>query len=40
VEWDAKPVGDGTPGPVARALRELLDQDMRSGRGRLIEVSY
>ncbi|PYM93463.1 MAG: hypothetical protein DME04_11540 [Candidatus Rokuibacteriota bacterium] len=40
VQWDAKPVGDGKPGPVARALRELLDQDMRSGRGRLIEVSY
>jgi 4-amino-4-deoxychorismate lyase len=40
VEWDAKPVGDGQPGPVARALRELLDQDMRSGRERLIEVSY
>jgi 4-amino-4-deoxychorismate lyase len=40
VEWDAQPVGDGQPGPVARALRELLDQDMRSGRERLIEVSY
>jgi len=40
VEWDAKPIGDGKPGPVARALRELLDQDMRSGPERLTEVSY
>jgi len=39
VEWDAKPVGDGKPGPVAKALRELLEQDMRSGP-RLIEVGY
>ncbi len=40
VEWDGKPVGDGKPGPVARALRELLEQDMRSARERLIEVPY
>ncbi len=40
VEWDRKPVGDGKPGLVARALRELLVQDMRSARERLIEVPY
>ena len=40
VEWDGKPVGDGKPGPVARALRELLERDMRSARERLIEVPY
>jgi len=40
IEWDKKPIGDGKPGPVARALRELLQDDMRSGRGRLIEVPY
>ena len=40
VEWDRKPIGDGTPGPIARALRELLQDDMRAGRGRLIEVPY
>ncbi|MBI2158298.1 MAG: aminotransferase class IV [Candidatus Rokubacteria bacterium] len=40
VEWDGTPVGDGTPGPVARALRELLEQDMRSARDRLLEVPY
>jgi 4-amino-4-deoxychorismate lyase len=40
VEWDGKPIGDGKPGPVARALRELLEQDMRTGRDRLIDVPY
>ena len=40
VEWDGKPIGDGKPGPVARALRELLQDDMRSARDRLIEVPY
>jgi len=40
VEWDGKPIGDGKPGPVARALRELLQEDMRSGLDRLIEVPY
>jgi 4-amino-4-deoxychorismate lyase len=40
VEWDGKPIGDGKPGPVAAALRELLEQDMRSGRDRLIDVPY
>ena len=40
VEWDQKPIGDGKPGPLARALRKLLQEDMRSGRDRLIEVPY
>ena len=40
VEWDGKPIGDGRPGPVARALRELLEQDMRTARDRLIDVPY
>ncbi|HSF06977.1 MAG TPA: aminotransferase class IV [Methylomirabilota bacterium] len=40
VEWDRKPIGDGKPGPVTRALRELLKEDMRSGRERLIDVPY
>ncbi len=40
VEWDQKPIGDGKPGPLARALRELLQDDMRSGRDRLIDVPY
>jgi 4-amino-4-deoxychorismate lyase len=40
VEWDGQPIGDGKPGPVAGALRELVEQDMRSARDRLIDVPY
>ena len=39
VQWDAQPIGDGRPGPVARALLHLLEEDMRSGN-RLIDVPY
>jgi 4-amino-4-deoxychorismate lyase len=39
VQWDAQPIGDGRPGPVARALLGLLEEDMRAG-DRLIEVPY
>jgi 4-amino-4-deoxychorismate lyase len=40
VEWDRTPIGTGKPGPVAAALRELLEEDMRSGQRRLLEVPY
>ncbi len=39
VQWDAQVIGDGRPGPVARALLRLLDEDTRSG-DRLISVPY
>ena len=39
VEWDSQPIGDGKPGPVARALLQLLEDDMRTG-DRLIDVPY
>jgi hypothetical protein len=32
-------IGDGNPGPVARALFQLLEDDMRSS-DRLIDVPY
>src|SRR5262245_3575129 len=40
VEWDSKAIGGGNTGTVAAALRGLLEEDMRSGRERLIEVPY
>jgi len=40
VEWDQKPIGDGKPGPIARALRDLLQNDMRSATDRLIDIPY
>ena len=39
VEWDGQPIGDGKPGPAARELLQLLDDDMRTG-DRLIDVPY
>jgi 4-amino-4-deoxychorismate lyase len=38
VEWDNAPIHDGKPGPMARALLELLEEDMRTGAGRLIDL--
>jgi 4-amino-4-deoxychorismate lyase len=37
VAWDGQPIGDGKPGPVARALLAVLEEDMRTG-DRLIDV--
>jgi 4-amino-4-deoxychorismate lyase len=39
VQWDGKPIGDGKPGPVSKALLQLLEEDMRTG-DRLIDVPY
>ena len=39
VQWDAQLIGDGTPGPVAKALLRLIEEDMRTG-DRLIPVPY
>ncbi|HVQ15797.1 MAG TPA: aminotransferase class IV [Vicinamibacterales bacterium] len=39
VEWDGQPIGSGKPGPIAKALLDLMEEDMRSG-DRLIEVPY
>ena len=39
VAWDDQPIGDGRPGPVAKALLALLEEDMRTG-DRLIPVPY
>jgi 4-amino-4-deoxychorismate lyase len=39
VAWDGHPIGDGKPGPVAKALLALVEQDMRTG-DRLIPVPY
>jgi 4-amino-4-deoxychorismate lyase len=40
VEWDGKAIGDGKPGPVAKALRELLEHDMHTASDRLIAIPY
>jgi 4-amino-4-deoxychorismate lyase len=40
VEWDGKPIADGKPGPMAPALRDLLERDMREAQDRLIDIPY
>ena len=40
VTWDNQPIADGKPGPVSRALLELLEQDMRGAKERLLDVPY
>jgi len=39
VQWDDIRIGDGKPGPVSKALLELLEEDMRKS-DRLIPVPY
>jgi 4-amino-4-deoxychorismate lyase len=39
IQWDDQAIGDGKPGPVSKALLQLLEEDMRSG-DRLTEVPY
>ena len=39
VQWDAHTIGNGKPGPIATALLQLLEEDMRTG-DRLIDVPY
>jgi len=39
VQWDDQVIGDGKPGPVSKALLELLEEDMRSS-DRLISIPY
>ncbi|MCC6992838.1 MAG: aminotransferase class IV [Acidobacteria bacterium] len=39
VEWDRAPIHDGKPGPVTKALFALLDDDMKNGTDRLIDLA-
>jgi len=39
VQWDDQVIGDGKPGPVSRALLQLLEEDMRTS-DRLIPIPY
>jgi 4-amino-4-deoxychorismate lyase len=40
VAWDGQPIGDGTPGPIARKLLEMWRADTRSGTDQLVPVPY
>ena len=40
VEWDGQPIGDGTPGPIARKLLDLWQADTQMPSDQLIPVPY
>jgi 4-amino-4-deoxychorismate lyase len=40
VQWDAKPIGDGRPGPVTKKLLELWEEDTQSATDQLVPVRY
>jgi 4-amino-4-deoxychorismate lyase len=39
-QWDGHPVGNGKPGPIAKALLELIEADMLEGTDQLIPIPY
>jgi 4-amino-4-deoxychorismate lyase len=39
-QWDGQPVGDGKPGPIAKALLELIEKDMHEGKDQLSPIPY
>jgi 4-amino-4-deoxychorismate lyase len=39
-QFDGRPVGDGKPGPIAKALLELIEKDMREGTDQLMPIPY
>ena len=40
VEWDGRPIGDGKPGPIAKKLLQLWEEDVRSAVDQLVRVPY
>ena len=40
VEWDGRPIGDGKPGPIAKMLLQLWEEDVRSAADQLVRVPY
>jgi 4-amino-4-deoxychorismate lyase len=40
VEWDGQIIGDGIPGPIAKKLLEMWNEDVRSAQDQLVAVPY
>ena len=40
VEWDGQKIGDGKPGPIARKLLEMWNEDVQSAQDQLVAVPY
>ena len=40
IEWDGQKIGDGKPGPIARKLLEMWNEDVQSAQDQLVAVPY
>jgi len=40
VQWDGQAIGDGRPGPIAKRLLEMWNEDTRSATDQLVAVPY
>ena len=40
VQWDGQAIGDGKPGPIAKKLLEMWNEDVRSAKDQLVAVPY
>jgi 4-amino-4-deoxychorismate lyase len=40
VQWDGQPIGDGKPGPVAKKLLKLWEEDIHTATDQLVPVPY
>jgi 4-amino-4-deoxychorismate lyase len=40
VQWDGQPIGDGKPGPVAKKLLNLWEEDIHTATDQLVPVPY
>jgi len=40
IEWDGQKLGDGKPGPIAKKLLEMWNEDTRSAKEQLVPVPY
>ncbi len=40
VEWDGQKIGDGKPGPIAKRLLEMWQEDTASAANQLVAVPY
>lgn len=40
VQWDERTIGDGKPGPIARKLLEMWNEDVKTAKDQLVAVPY
>ena len=40
VAWDGQKIGDGRPGPIAKKLLDMWNEDAKSAKDQLVSVPY